>query len=340
MEATTGTVALSGIQALMRVMLDQNRADARAGLNTAGLISGYRGSPVGGMDQAYEADASILRAHNIEFISGVNEDLGATAVWGAQQAPLEANSRFDGVTGMWYGKGPGVDRSGDAMRHANSTGVHPNGGVLAVAGDDPFCKSSTIASASEWALADLAMPTLYPANVQDVLDMGRYGYELSRFCGSWVGFKIHSNVADAYATVNTDAERLSIVSPEFEIDGEPFRYKQRVTLIAPFSMGAEQEMFGPRLEAAKAFVFANGLDKVLGATGSDARIGIVAAGPVYGELRDALAKMGFTTDADLPAIQAHDDLAARAQRPARIRRWPRRDRRDRREALVYRDADS
>ena len=147
MESTTGTVALSGIQALMRVLLDQNRADAASGLNTAGLISGYRGSPVGGMDHAYEADSAILKQHNIEFISGVNEDLGATAVWGSQQTALEENARFDGVIGMWYGKGPGVDRSGDALRHANSTGVHPRGGVLAVAGDDPFCKSSTIASA-------------------------------------------------------------------------------------------------------------------------------------------------------------------------------------------------
>jgi len=299
MTATQGTVALSGIQALMRVMLDQNRADRAKGLNTAGLISGYRGSPVGGMDHAYAADADVLQQHNIEFISGVNEDLGATAVWGSQQAPMEANSRFDGVTGMWYGKGPGVDRSGDALRHANSTGVHPNGGVLAVAGDDPFCKSSTIASASEWALADLAMPTLYPANVQDVLDMGRIGFELSRFCGSWVGFKIHSNVADAYATVNTDADRLSVVTPDFEIDGKPFTYRQRVTLIAPHSMGAEREMFGPRLEAAKAFVAANGLDKTFGASGTAAKIGIVAAGPVYGELRDALARLGFTTDDDL-----------------------------------------
>ena len=314
MAATSGTIALSGIQALMRVMLDQNRADKRQGLNTAGLISGYRGSPVGGMDHAYKAESEILQQHNIQFISGVNEDLGATAVWGSQQAPLQAESTFDGVTGMWYGKGPGVDRSGDALRHANSTGVHPNGGVLAVAGDDPFCKSSTIASASEWALADLAMPTLYPAHVQDVLDMGRFGFELSRFCGSWVGFKIHSNVADAYATVSTDADRLSIVAPDLQIDGNPFTYTQRVTLIAPHSMGAEREMFGPRLEAAKAFVAANGLDKIIGATGPTARIGIVAAGPVYGELRDALTRLGFSTDDDLAAV------GIRLYKPAMI--WP------------------
>jgi len=313
MKATTGNVAMSGIQALMRILLDQTRSDAANGLNTAGLISGYRGSPVGGMDQAYEADAKILQEHNINFISGVNEDLGATAVWGSQQASLEKNATFDGVMGMWYGKGPGVDRSGDALRHANTSGVDPKGGVLAVAGDDPFCKSSTIASASEWALADLAMPTLYPASVQEVLDLGRYGYELSRFCGAWTGFKIHSNVADAYATVNTNADRFTVVAPEFEIDGEPFKAKQQVTLISPFSMAVEQDMFGPRLAAAKAFVRANGLDKVVGATES-ASIGIVAAGPVYGELRDALAKMGFTTDADLRTA------GIRLYKPAMI--WP------------------
>ena len=313
MESTAGTVALSGIQALMRVMLDQHRADAAAGLNTAGLISGYRGSPVGGMDHAYAADAKILQEHNIEFISGVNEDLGATAIWGSQQTSLEDTARFDGVNGMWYGKGPGVDRSGDALRHANSTGVHPQGGVLAVAGDDPFCKSSTIASASEWALADLAMPTLYPASVQEVLDMGRYGFELSRFCGSWVGFKIHSNVADAYATVSTDTDRLSIITPEVEIDDKPFKYTQRVTLIAPYSMGAEREMFGPRLEAAKAFVAANGLDKTVGA-GANAQLGIVAAGPVYGELRDALTTLGFRTDDDLA------EAGIRLYKPTMI--WP------------------
>ncbi len=312
MEATEGMVAMSGIQALMRLLLDQARADRANGLDTAGLISGYRGSPVGGMDQAYEADEAILRAHNIRFISGVNEDLGATAVWGSQQTALEKTAKFDGVMGMWYGKGPGVDRSGDVLRHANSSGVHPLGGVLAVAGDDPFCKSSTIASASEWALADLAMPTLYPASVQEVLDFGRFGYELSRFSGAWVGFKIHSNVADGYATVDTTPTRVSVVKPEFLIDGQPFKHMQTTTLIAPLSMGAEQDMFGPRLEAARRFVAANSLDRVVGE--GAARIGIVAAGPVYGELRDCLAKLGFVTDDDLVAA------GIRLYKPAMI--WP------------------
>ncbi len=312
MEATEGTVAMSGIQALMRILLDQKRADEASGLNTAGVISGYRGSPVGGMDQAYEADETILKANNIRFISGVNEDLGATVVWGSQQTALEDNATFDGVMGMWYGKGPGVDRSGDALRHANSSGVHPQGGVIAVAGDDPFCKSSTIASASEWALADLAMPTLYPADVQEVLDYGRYGLEMSRFSGAWVGFKIHSNVADAYSTVDTDISRVSVVRPEFEVKGKPFKHLQTTTLIAPLSMGAEKDMFGPRLDAARAFVAANGLDRVVGE--GPAKIGVVAAGPVYGELRDALGKLGFKTDADLAAA------GIRLYKPAMI--WP------------------
>ncbi|MEM7096573.1 MAG: indolepyruvate ferredoxin oxidoreductase family protein [Actinomycetota bacterium] len=314
MAATEGMVAMSGIQALMRLLLDQARADRAKGLNTGGLISGYRGSPVGGMDQAYDADREILMAHGIRFISGVNEDLGATAVWGSQQIAMEENANVDGVLGMWYGKGPGVDRSGDAIRHANSSGVHPNGGVLAVAGDDPFCKSSTIASASEWALADMALPTLYPASVQEVLDYGRYGYELSRFSGAWVGFKIHSNVADAYMTVRTDADRLSVITPDFEIDGKPFKHVQTATLIAPFSMSTEQDMFGPRLEAAKRFVAANGLDRIIGAADAPATVGIVAAGPVYGELRDALATMGLKSDDDLAAA------GIRLYKPAMI--WP------------------
>jgi indolepyruvate ferredoxin oxidoreductase len=314
MTATEGMVAMSGIQALMRLMLDQARADRARGLNVGGLISGYRGSPVGGMDHAYQADEQVMMEHGIRFISGVNEDLGATAVWGSQQVSLEDNATVDGVIGMWYGKGPGVDRSGDALRHANSSGVHPQGGVLAVAGDDPFCKSSTIASASEWALADLAMPTLYPASVQEVLDYGRFGYELSRFSGAWVGFKIHSNVADAYMTVRTDADRLTIISPDFEVDGKPFKHLQTATLIAPYSMGTETDMFGPRLEAAKKFVAANGLDRVIGAADVPAKIGIVAAGPVYGELRDALGTLGLHTDDDLA------ELGVRIYKPAMI--WP------------------
>ncbi len=312
-EATDRTVAMSGIQAVIRVPLDQVRADAARGQRTAAMISGYRGSPVGGMDSAYEADRAVLEANDVRFISGVNEDLGATIVWGSQQAAMETSKRFDGVLGLWYGKGPGVDRSGDALRHANTSGVDHHGGVLAIAGDDPSCKSSTIASASEWALADLAMPTLYPGSVQDVLDFGRFGYELSRFSGAWVGIKLVTNVADAFATVDPDPARLTVAPVEFLVDGSPWRHSQSTTLIAPFSLELEREMMGPRLDAAKAFVAAQGIDRPVGATGP-AELGIVAAGAMYGEVREALTRLGFEHDSDLSVA------GIRLYKPAMI--WP------------------
>ncbi len=306
-EATDRTVAMSGIQAVVRIPLDQIRADAERGRRTAAMIAGYRGSPVGGMDSAYEADQAVLEANNVRFISGVNEDLGATIVWGSQQAAMEPTARFDGVLGMWYGKGPGVDRSGDALRHANTSGVDHRGGVLAVAGDDPSCKSSTIASASEWSLADLAMPTLYPGSVQEVLDFGRFGYELSRFSGAWVGFKLVTNVADGFATVDPHPARLRIAPVDHE-----WRHSQSTTLIAPFSLELEREMMGGRLEAAKAFVAAQGIDRIIGS--GSAELGIVAAGAMYGEVRDALARLGLRSDADLEAN------GIRLYKPAMI--WP------------------
>ena len=208
--ATHGIVSMTGVHALIRVTADQHRADRARGLRTAGLIAGYRGSPLGGVDDAYAQYESLLRAQEVRFISGVNEDLGATMIWGSQFAHLQHDPRFDGVFGLWYGKGPGLDRSLDALRHANLAGVDPNGGVLAAVGDDPACKSSTIPSASEGVLADLSMPTLYPGSVQDVLDMGRWGYELSRVCGSWVGFKVHTDIADQYASIDVDPARLPL----------------------------------------------------------------------------------------------------------------------------------
>ena len=172
--ARRGTVAMSGIQALLRVPLDQQRADAATGVRTAGLIAGYRGSPNTGIDEAYARDRDMLEAHEIRFISGVNEDLAATMVWGSQAAHLEPDCRFDGVTGLWYGKGPGIDRSLDALRHANLSGVGRYGGVIAAVGDDPACKSSTVPSASEGLLANLGMPALYPGSAQELLDLGRW----------------------------------------------------------------------------------------------------------------------------------------------------------------------
>ncbi len=163
-----GTVALSGVQALVRLPIDQHKADTQAGLNTATLISGYRGSPLGGFDFLLQASKRILEQHQVRFLPGVNEDLGATAIFGSQLANLVPSPKYDGVLGIWYGKGPGVDRSGDAFKHANLTGVGKNGGVLAVAGDDPASKSSTVPSASEIALYDAQMPVLFPGDVQEV----------------------------------------------------------------------------------------------------------------------------------------------------------------------------
>src|SRR5438046_7702712 len=195
-----GLIFLSGIQALVRLPLDQHRADRRRGLNTATLISGYRGSPLGGLDLTLERNPDLLREHNVVFISGLNEDLGATAIYGSQLAGLFPRPKYDGVLGMWYGKAPGVDRTGDAFKHANYAGVGKNGGVLALAGDDPVSKSSTLPSASEVALYDALMPTIFPGSAQEILDLGLHGFMLSRISGLWVGLKIVTNVAGAWST--------------------------------------------------------------------------------------------------------------------------------------------
>src|SRR5512134_191802 len=226
-----GRIYLSGIQALARLPLDQHRADRARGLNTATFISGYRGSPLGGLDQTLERNPKLLAEHNVVFSSGLNEDLAATAVFGSQMASLFPRPKYDGVLGMWYGKAPGVDRSGDAFKHANYAGVGKNGGVLALAGDDPVSKSSTLPSHSEVALWDALMPTIYPGNVQEILDLGLHGFMLSRVSGLWVGAKIVTNVADEAGTADVDPDRVSPIIPEVELDGKPFRHQINVNLI-------------------------------------------------------------------------------------------------------------
>lgn len=292
-----GRVAMSGVQALLRVLVDQRRLDRRAGLHTAGLLSGYRGSPLGGIDLLFERNGAVMAEHDIEYISGLNEDLAATVVWGSQMIGTHDRPRYDGVIGMWYGKSPGVDRSGDALRHANFAGAARHGGVLCVAGDDPGAKSSTLPSASEVALADLAMPVLYPGDVQDVIDLGLFGYALSRFCGLWVGYKINTDVADAYATVEVGPDRVSVSTPDFEIDGRPWRPEVDNRLINPWSVAREAEVFGARLDAAQAFVRHNRVDTIAGRPG--AWLGIVAAGKAYADVVEALAALGVDSPADL-----------------------------------------
>ncbi len=292
-----GTIALSGVQALVRLPLDQHRADRRAGLNTATLISGYRGSPLGGYDSALTAVRKILTTHQVTFLPGVNEDLGATAVFGAQLANLLPQPRYDGVLGIWYGKGPGVDRTGDAFRHANLTGVGKNGGVLAIAGDDPASKSSTVPSASEVALFDAQMPVLYPADVQGVIDLGLKGFALSRYSGLWVGFKVTTNVADEFSTAQVSPAQSNWVRPDFEFGGKPWQPTQSHTLFAPYNLQLEQELWEGRLEAARHFAVANGLNRVV-VDPADAWLGIVAAGKTYLDLREALSRLDLS-EADL-----------------------------------------
>ena len=287
-----GLIFLSGVQALVRLPLDQHRADRRRGLNTATLISGYRGSPLGGLDLTLERNPDLLREHQVVFISGVNEDLGATAVYGSQLANLFPKPKYDGVLGMWYGKGPGVDRTGDIFKHANFAGVGRAGGVLALAGDDPLSKSSTIPSHSEVALWDAFMPVLFPGNTQEILDYGRLGFELSRYSGLWVGFKIVTNVADEIGTAEVSPDRIVIVDPGFEVDGRAWMQKQNPMLLPPWGLETEREIHYGRLEAAKAFAAANGLNRIAVPT-SDAWLGIAAPGKTYYDVREALRELGL-----------------------------------------------
>jgi indolepyruvate ferredoxin oxidoreductase len=287
-----GTILLSGVQALVRLLLDQVRADRARGLQVAGLVSGYRGSPLAGLDQQLKRNQALLDAHSITFLPAVNEDLGATALLGSQIANLLPAPRYDGVIGMWYGKSPGVDRSGDAFKHANFAGVGQHGGVLAVAGDDAAAKSSTLPSHSEVALYGALMPVLAPGNVQEVLDLGRLGYELSRFCGLWVGFKFATNVADEFATAEVGPGRLAIAQPEFALNGRPWRPTQQPNLLPPFTGAVEQEIFEGRMEAAAAFGAANRFNR-LHVAAPGGWIGIVAAGKTFHELRQALLDLGL-----------------------------------------------
>jgi indolepyruvate ferredoxin oxidoreductase len=295
-----GRVFLSGVQALVRLPLDQHRADRRRGLDTATLISGYRGSPLGALDQTVERHRDLLAEHQVVFVSGVNEDLGATAVLGSQLAHLYGGARYDGVLGMWYGKAPGVDRSGDALRHANFAGVGRNGGVLALAGDDPQAKSSTLPTHSEVAFYDFQMPVLFPGSVQDILDLGRLGFELSRYSGLWVAFKVVTDVADAVGTAEVHPERIDITDPRFAYEGRPWEVRQLPGLLPPYTLDAEREIAYGRLEAARAFAAANGINRITVQT-PDAWLGIAAAGKAYYDLRQALADLGL----DDAALRRH-----------------------------------
>ncbi len=287
-----GRIYLSGIQALVRLPLDQHRADKRRGLRTATFISGYRGSPLGGLDQTLERHARLLAEHHVVFSSGLNEDLGATAVFGSQMAGLFPNPKYDGVLGMWYGKAPGVDRTGDVFKHANYAGVGKNGGVLALAGDDPISKSSTLPSHSEVALYDALIPTIFPGNVQEILDMGLHGFMLSRISGLWAAMKIVTNVADEAGTADVDPDRVAPVIPTVDFDGKPFQHQINVNLIPPYGLDMERTLHGARLELARRYAWENKLNQITVPT-PGAWLGILTSGKTYYDLRQALFELGL-----------------------------------------------
>jgi indolepyruvate ferredoxin oxidoreductase len=282
-------IYLSGIQALVRLPLLQRERDRANNLNTAGFISGYRGSPLGMYDSALWRAKSFLQTNDIAFVPGLNEDLAATAVWGSQQVGLFPGAKVDGVFGIWYGKGPGVDRSLDPLKHANSAGTSRHGGVIALAGDDHGCQSSTLAHQSEQVFAAAMMPILNPASLQDYLDLGLLGFALSRFSGCWVGFKAISETVESSASVYSDPSRIEIVTPD---DFEPppgglwMRWPD-----APLDQ--ERRLHGPKMQAVAAFARANKLDRIV-LDSHPARLGIVATGKAYLDLRQALADLGIT----------------------------------------------
>ncbi len=292
----SGQVYLTGVQALVRLPLDQMRRDRRAGLKTGCFISGYEGSPLGGYDLALQRISRLLDEHNIVFRPGVNEDLAATAVAGSQLVETLPRPKVDGVVGIWYGKGPGVDRSGDALRHANLAGTGKNCGALALAGDDHVSKSSTIPHQSELALYSAGIPTLAASSVQDALDYGLYGIALSRYCGAWAALKLATDVCDGGATIEVSPERSPIVEPVFEVNGAPWQKTIHPLLISPGSLDAERDLYGSRLEAAKLFARENRLNRFQSKHAGD-RVGVLACGKAYADLQTALRNMALDEEA-------------------------------------------
>ena len=285
----SGRAFMSGVQALVRLPMLQQTRDAAAGLNTGGFISGYRGSPLGGYDQALWAAKKHLAAQNIVFQPGVNEELGATAVWGTQQLDLYPQSKkFDGVFGIWYGKGPGVDRSSDVFKHANMAGTSKYGGVIAIAGDDHVSKSSTAAHQSDHIFKACGLPVFFPSSVQDILDMGLHAFAMSRFSGVWAGMKTIQEVVESSSSVLVDPDRVKIVMPE-DFDMPPGGLHIRWPDPA---LEQEARLMDFKWYAALAYIRANKLNHNVIASPND-RFGLIASGKAFNDTRQALADLGL-----------------------------------------------
>ena len=293
--AGSGPVLLTGVQAIGRMLVEQHAADARAGHATASFVSGYQGSPLGGLDKTLAGAPELVEAAGLRFVPAVNEELAATAVWGSQVEVPDRRRDVRGAVGVWYGKAPGVDRAGDPMRHGNICGADPRGGVLVLAGDDPACKSSTIPCISERTLAGYGLPVLFPGSAEEIVRLGRYGVELSRVSGLWVGMKIVADVADGVWTVDGSAGELDITVPQLQWQGRPWSYRQTPMLLPPASVEAEAQLYGPRMAMLHAFLAANPINTVELDTG-DAWLGIVAGGKAFSDVRQALRDVGLADD--------------------------------------------
>ncbi|MEO9864212.1 MAG: indolepyruvate ferredoxin oxidoreductase family protein [Yoonia sp.] len=285
-DLTKRQVLLNGTQALVRLMLMQKARDKDAGLNTAGYVTGYRGSPLGAVDMQMTRASKVLDEADVKFQLGLNEDLAATALWGSQQAELRGEGKFDGVFGLWYGKGPGVDRSGDVMRHANMAGSSPHGGVIMAMGDDHTGESSTTLHQSDWAMLDAYMPIVSPAGVQEILDYGVYAWGLSRFAGVWVGLKTMKDTIEVTSVVDGDPDRVKLVEPDFDMPDGGLNIR-----LVDTPQLQEARMIDHKRFAAEAYSRANKMDqRKLGKAG--AKIGFVAAGKNYLDLVHALNLLG------------------------------------------------
>lgn len=291
-----GRAFMTGIQALVRMPLEQRRRDESDGRNTATFISGYEGSPLGTYDMELARAHKILEEHHVVFQPGVNEELAATAVMGSQLIDTVGRRRFDGVCGIWYGKAPGVDRASDALRHANLVGVPPTGGAVVLAGDDPAAKSSTLPCTSETALFDVGIPFLFPGDVQELLDFGIHALALSRCSGLWAGLKIVSTVADGSATVNLALDRVRPQLVRIDDDGRTVTHQPHAMLIGARLHELERTLWTARLDAARRYIVANRLNRIVN-DAPGAQVGIVAPGKSYVDVIEALHRMGLEGDA-------------------------------------------
>ena len=292
----SGRVYLTGVQALVRLLILQRQRDVAAGLNTAGFVSGYRGSPLGGLDQSLWSAAKFLDRAHIKFQPGLNEDLAATSIWGSQQVNMYPGAKYDGVFSMWYGKGPGVDRCGDVFKHANYAGTSKHGGVLVLAGDDHAAKSSTLPHQSDHQFSAAMMPVLYPSSVQEIIDLGLHGCAMSRYSGLWVGFKCVSDTVESSASVVIDPDRVKVVMPDdfpFPPDGVHIRWPDGF-------LATEARMQDFKIYAALHYCRANQLNRIV-IDSPKPRLGIITSGKSYLDVRQALDDLGIS-EADAAEI--------------------------------------